>query len=109
MDSVCVLMFTISFHIYPKMFLIVELLHRYFYITKHPLYEESDREDWVACMSERLQNSGKVKGKILDVELCEHKSIYFYQEHPQPFMKVIMQFPNDVTLCREMFKVRFYP
>lgn len=83
------------------------LLYRYFYITKHPLYEESDREDMVAYMTEKLQNSGKVKGKVLDIQLCKHKSIYFYQEHDQTYMKVIMQFPNDVTLAREVFRVCF--
>lgn len=106
-DSACVAMFTISFHIYPSLSSTRVLLHRYFYITKHPLYEESDREDLVAYMTEKLQNAGKVKGKVLDVELCKHKSIYFYQEHDQTYMKVIMQFPNDVTLAREVFRVLF--
>ena len=99
-------MLIIFSHIYPAV-LLFYFLYRHIYISKHPLYEESDREDWVEYMSDRLRSSGKAKGRILDVEIVERRSIYYYQEKNEPFMKVTLQFPGDVVLCREILRVVF--
>ena len=82
-------------------------LHPHFYISKHPNFDiTTDKEDWLACISARLQaENRKTRGRVLDVSLEKRRSIYYYHEDEEEYMKLTLQFPADVTSCRTLLAV----
>lgn len=40
------------------------------------------------------------------MELAKRRSIYFFQEDEDDYMKVTMQFPGDVPTCRALLSVQ---
>ena len=71
-------------------------LHPHFYISKHPNFDiTTDKEDWLACISARLQaENRKTRGRVLDVSLEKRRSIYYYHEDEEEYMKLTLQFPR---------------
>ena len=98
---------TTSFHTYPRNYLF-GFLHTHFYISKHPNFDiTTDKEDWLAFISARLQaENRKTRGRVLDVSLEKRRSIYYYHEDEEEYMKLTLQFPADVTSCRTLLAVR---
>ena len=99
-------MLTTFFHTYPS-HRFPKVLHGHFYISKHPNFDiTTDKEDWLACISARLQvENRKTRGRVLDVSLEKRRSIYYYHEDEEEYMKLTLQFPADVTSCRTLLAV----
>ena len=106
-DTVFVSMLTTLCLIYPNWYCTEWILHFYFFISKHPNFNiETDKEDWIAYVSSKLsEESKKPRGKIVDVEVAKRRSIYFFHEDEEEYMKVTMQFPGDVPTCRSLLSV----
>lgn len=43
----------------------------------------------------------RCSGKMLDVEVVKRKNMYHFHENDEEYLKIIMQFPSDVTTYRD--------
>ena len=44
----------------------------------------------------------KCRGRAVDVSIEKKRSIYYFHEDEEEFMKITLQFPADVTACRKL-------
>ena len=70
-------------------------------MSKHPRYNhETDKDDWIAYVNSKA-GTKRCNGKMLDVEIVKRKNMYHFHEKDEEYLKIIMQFPSDVTTYRD--------
>ena len=70
-------------------------------MSKHPRYNyETDKDDWIAYVNNKA-GTKRCNGKMLDVEIVKRKNMYHFHEKDEEYLKIIMQFPSDVTTYRD--------
>lgn len=56
-------------------------------------------------MNGKVLGYKRCNGRMLDVEVVKRKNMYSFHENDEEYLKIIMQFPADVTTYRDYLHI----